>query len=54
MTYLSIPVVVIISQKTRTMHGALLIQDVSLHLMKHLSDNIEEVNNRKQISMTEK
>ena len=34
--------------------GALLIQDVSLHLMKHLSDNTQEVNNSKKISMTEK
>ena len=35
-------------------HGALLIQEVFLHLMKHLSDNIQEVNNSKEISMTEK
>ena len=35
-------------------HGALLIQEVSLHLMKHLSDNIQELNNSKEISMTEK
>ena len=35
-------------------HGALLIQEVFLHLMKHLSDNIQEVNNSKEISTTEK
>ena len=34
--------------------GALLIQEVFLHLMKHLSDNTQEVNNSKEISMAEK
>ena len=42
------------TEKLGRCHGALLIQEVSLHLMKHLSDNIQEVNNSKEIRMTEK
>ena len=41
-------------EKLGQCHGALLIQEVSLHLIKHLSDNIQEVNSLKEISMTEK
>ena len=42
------------TEKLGQCHGALQIQEISLHLMKHLSDNIQEVNNSKQKSMTEK
>ena len=42
------------TEKLGQCHGALLIQEIYLYLMKHLSDNIQEVNNSKQISITEK
>ena len=42
------------TEKLGQCHGALLIQEISLHLMKHLSDNIQGVNKSNQISMAEK
>ena len=42
------------TEKVGQCHGALLIQEASLHLMKHLSDNVEEVNSSKRTSRTEK
>ena len=42
------------TEKLGQCHGALLIQEVPLHLMKHFSDNIQGLNNSKKKSAGQK